>query len=137
MKFSTPCFVRVEDAEKRKELMEWISRIGYMVYCWCWDGCVRVIRCWTSPNGVSKAVGYPCKQVRKSDIDCGCNIELFMALAAMNQENDREQWFTNGHEWVKCPDDVVTKQVIPSYSDYHKATTSEIIKHFCKTSAAK
>ena len=29
MKFTTPCFVRVEDAEKRKELIGWLFSIGY------------------------------------------------------------------------------------------------------------
>ena len=31
MKFTTPCFVRVEDAEKRKELAVWLSSIGRYV----------------------------------------------------------------------------------------------------------
>lgn len=130
MKFKTPCFVRVEDAVKRKELIEWIGRIGYKVYDWYWGEYIRVIRCWTSPKGISKAVGYPCKQVRKSDIDCGSDIELFMALAAMNQENDLEQWFTDGQDWRLCHDEVITKMVNPSYALYHKATVEEIIEHF-------
>ena len=29
MKFTTPCFVRVENPEKRKELIEWLEGIGY------------------------------------------------------------------------------------------------------------
>lgn len=40
MKFTTPCFVRVEDAEKRKELTEWLKGIGYYVCSCClFDGC--------------------------------------------------------------------------------------------------
>ena len=31
MKFTTSCFVRVEDAEKRKELAVWLSSIGRYV----------------------------------------------------------------------------------------------------------
>lgn len=39
MKFTTPCFVRVEDAEKRKELTEWLQGIGYYVCpCCLFDG---------------------------------------------------------------------------------------------------
>ena len=30
---------------------------------------------------------------RNPSYDCGENVELFKALAAMNDENDREQWF--------------------------------------------
>lgn len=29
MKFTTHCFVRVEDAEKRKDVIEWCMHIGY------------------------------------------------------------------------------------------------------------
>ena len=40
MEFTTPCFVRVEDAEKRKELTEWLKGIGYHVCSCClFDGC--------------------------------------------------------------------------------------------------
>lgn len=39
MKFTTPCFVRVEDAEKRKEMTEWLKGIGYTVCrCCFFDG---------------------------------------------------------------------------------------------------
>ena len=93
MKFTTPCFVRVEDMEKRKELIAWLNQLGYNIYDWYWGRCIRIIRCWNTPKGVNKAVGYPCKQVRKTDIDCGENIELFKALAAMNDENDMQQLF--------------------------------------------
>lgn len=130
MKFMTPCFVRVEDAEKREELTAWLNELGYEVYDWYWGQYIRFIRCWTTPKGVSKAVGYPCKQVRKTDIDCGSDIELFKALAAMNDENDLYQWFTDGYEWVLCPDPVVTKSIIPSYATYHKATAKEIVERF-------
>ncbi|MCM1250327.1 MAG: hypothetical protein NC209_04190 [Alistipes sp.] len=63
-------------------------------------------------------------------IDCGTDVELFKALAAMNYENDREQWFTDGNDWCLCHDDIVTKMVIPSYALYHKATAAEIVEHF-------
>ena len=29
MTFTTPCFVRVENPEKRKELIEWLKALGY------------------------------------------------------------------------------------------------------------
>lgn len=29
MTFTIPCFVRVENPEKRKELIEWLKGIGY------------------------------------------------------------------------------------------------------------
>lgn len=32
--------------------------------------------------------------------------------------------------FIKCPDPVVTKAVIPSYADYRKATVEEIVEYF-------
>lgn len=125
----TPCFVCIEDADKRKEMFAWLGRIGYNSYDWYWGEYIRIIRCWTSPKGISKAVGYPCKQVRKTDIDCGTDIELFKALAAMNNNNDLEQWFTDGENWVLCTDPQMSKSVIPNYDAYRKATAEEILKH--------
>lgn len=68
----------------------------------------------------------------KRAIDCGTDIELFKALAAMNDENDNEQYF-------------VTELAGSSYCvhknrntnlDYslvcRKATAEEIIGHFKK-----
>lgn len=33
MKFTTPCFVRIEDAKKREELIEWLAKIGCTCQC--------------------------------------------------------------------------------------------------------
>ncbi|WP_302756889.1 hypothetical protein [Alistipes indistinctus] len=67
--------------------------------------------------------------VSKGYIDCGENTELFKALAAMNDENDREQWFVEEGRMFKC-----TSDKINGYS-YHwmttrKATAEEIVQYF-------
>lgn len=128
MKFKTPCFVRVENLEEREELSKFLSDIGrtamgsaeqpYMVAS---DD--SVIWCALEGRSIDTMVaqGY---------IDCGTNVSLFKALAAMNNENDREQWFTDGMDWRLCHDIIVTKMAIPSYALYHKATAEEIIEHF-------
>lgn len=93
MKFTTPCFVRIEDADEREKLDIWLRRIGrktlasknqsYAVasedsILWCnLDGCTI---------DVMISQGY---------IDCSTNVELFKALAAMNDENCSEQWFVS------------------------------------------
>lgn len=82
-------------------------------------------------------VSVDCNTIRngrnhKGGIDCGTDVDLFKAIAAMTPFNDREQWFTDGQDWRLCHDEVVTKMVIPSYSLYHKATAEEILKHFKK-----
>ena len=111
MKFTTPCFVRVEDAEKRKELTEWLKGIGYYVCSCClFDGCntlhcrgIDRLKIAYEVHGIcdyDEETRYSIGQFkaenaesRNPSYDCGENVELFKALAAMNDENDREQWF--------------------------------------------
>lgn len=134
MKFTTPCFVRVEDAEKRKELAVWLSSIGRYVspavtssdYHKDW-----VIVTEPYDPDLDGYVGIWAKTPKSpAFIDCGEDIELFKALAAMNDENDNEQYF-------------VTELAGSSYCvhknrntnlDYslvcRKATVEEIIEHF-------
>ena len=130
MTFTTPCFVRVENPEKRKELIEWLEGIGYkflmrglesnVLYVDVTSGCL--LCAFESPVTQSEMVS-------KGYIDCGDIIELFKALAAMNYENDREQWFVEEGRMFKC-----TSDKINGYS-YHwmttrKATAEEIVEYF-------
>ena len=149
MKFTTPCYVRVEDMEKRKELIAWLNQLGYNIYDWYWGRCIRIIRCWNTPKGVSKAVGCPCKQVRKTDIDCGENIELFKALAAMTDDRDDvNQWYVFAADYYFGEEDVYYHRghvisgidMIYVFEDWRnalyycrKATADEIIKHLKKS----
>lgn len=133
MTFTTPCFVRVENPEKRNNLREWAKNIGYnfvdvtgiesdysdpQPYIEVFPHSFRS----TTPQGNSFYVAS-----RKA-IDCGENIELFKALAAMNDENDREQWFVSneGSEWAIC------KKTLNVYSGVlcRKATAEEIVEYF-------
>lgn len=128
MAFTTPCFVRVEDAAERKKLIEWLKGIGYNItsrlhgdYVIAAEGkiYVAVIVCASKPF-----------------IDAGTNVELFRALAAMNDENDREQWFMVEHE--SSSDEMVyvnsddTMAYVQSGYGCHKATAEEIIEYFTK-----
>lgn len=147
MKFKTPCFVRVENAEERNKLLEWCLFIGYfrlqipreeqlskLVIC---DGeCTGIVN---NPTTFSLEMVYE---------DCGTDIELFKALAAMNDENDREQWYIitvdvyydwpQGHMF-KCqphPSEWhVGTSIDPMYC--RKATAEEIIKYFKKDEKRK
>lgn len=125
MAFTTPCFVRVEDAAERKKLIEWLKGIGYNItgrlhgdYVIAAEGkiYVAVIVCASKPF-----------------IDAGTNVELFKALAAMNDENDREQWFVvddGFEEEMVCSKSEVDYDYILSCYDHRKATTEEIISYF-------
>lgn len=115
MKFTTPCFVRVEDAEKRKELIKWMLSIGH-----------------------KHVIADKCEILTYGSIlqDCGNNIELFKALAAMNDENDYMQYLTDnvGNMGIctqQSPYRVVQMAGISfNIDNYRKATAQEIIEHF-------
>ena len=137
MKFKTPCFVRVEDAEKRDELIAYCKKIGYLQKYACDNKYLTVIAGF-EPNQVDTALW--CKDLRdamlgRGLIDCGTDIELFKALAAMNDENDREQWFTDTADgFSKCSVDRWLDEWQPEYHDrysiWRKATVEEIVEHF-------
>lgn len=133
MTFTTPCFVRVENPEKRKELIEWLEGIGYkflmrglesnVLYVDVTSGCL--LCAFESPVTQSEMVS-------KGYIDCRKNIELFKALAAMNDENDREQWFTDGYHFELCPTnkaDMVAWHMMYRTKP-RKATAEEIVEYF-------
>jgi hypothetical protein len=58
-------------------------------------------------------------------VDCGANEELFLAIAALRDDTDKYQWFTDGDLWFKCGDEVCNEG-----RKIHKATVNELIEHF-------
>lgn len=78
-------------------------------------------------------------------IDCGTNEDLFLALAALRDDTDVNQWFiyntinnTVGKfetiEWVLCKDNNICDYLNwdNCYKYCHKATVEELIEHFKK-----
>lgn len=137
MKFTTPCFARVEDAEKRKELAVWLSSIGRYVspavtssdYHKDW-----VIVTEPYDPDLDGYVGIWAKTPKSpAFIDCGEDIELFKALAAMNDENDNEQYFVTelaGSSYCVHKN----RNTNLAYSlTCRKATVAEIIEYFKKS----
>lgn len=133
MKFTTPCYVCITDAKKRAELCGWLNEIGYSEAATIFSGGSHATCIWCD-NTRSM---IPCfirtrrKFIPQDVFCCGSNIELFKALAAMNDWNDREQWFIEEGRMFKC-----TSDKINNYS-YHwqttrKATAEEIVEHFKK-----
>lgn len=144
MKFTTPCFVRVEDAEKRKELAVWLSSIGRYVspaVTSSDDHKDWVIVTEPYDPDLDGYVGIWAETPKSpAFIDCGENIELFKALAAMNDENDREQWYVckKGKNedafFLKCTITNITEwYYLRWYYICRKATVEEIIGHFKKS----
>lgn len=144
MKFTTPCFVRVDDAKKRRRLLIWLQEIGYDLYQSARSLNYPILCCNMIDDEPGNVYGEYAEELTGLcgifAYDCGENVELFKALAAMNDENDREQWFIaeEAKAWVnqglyapigsfeKC---LLEHRVgIPA----RKATVEEIIEHFKK-----
>ena len=150
MTFTTPCFVRVENPEKRKELIEWLERIGYHVCSCClFDGwntlhCRGIDRLKIAyeVHGIcdyDEETRYSIDQFKAENadskhpaVDCGENIELFKALAAMNYENNREQWFVEEGKMFKCTSDKINNYSY-NWLTTRKATAEEIVEYFKNT----
>ena len=139
MKFTTPCFVCVEDLDKRDALIDWCASIGYDTNKWKVSPKVRYVFCgayFAGRCGEKALASLP-----HNSIDCGENVELFKAQAAMNDENDREQWFVTKEvqAWVNqglyAPMGSFEKCLLEHRVGIsaRKATVEEIIKHFKKS----
>ena len=69
--------------------------------------------------------------IKQGFIDCGTNEELFLAIAALRDDTDKNQWFTDGNGyWQLC----IGSFKFPSLAKekLHKATVEELIEHFSK-----
>lgn len=136
MKFTTPCFVRVEDTEKREQLCKWCKSLGYCCpdipkeerlgeLVICDEECVGIVH------------NHAIFSIETAYIDCGDNIELFKALAAMNDAPSqfKHQWVIN-EEGDMClceynnPAQLVIRGMLPHNIGLRKATAEEIIEHF-------
>ena len=144
MAFIQPCFIRKNTPELRKELEE----LGYTPnsYECFWDDNNRYLITFISPtgfDGFGLCITDCCILDNKSYIDCGTNEDLFLALAALRDDTDVNQWFVmdveeyidiNQGDWFLATDRNKGKhigtQIDPMYC--HKATVEEIIEHFKK-----
>ena len=135
-----PCFIRKNTPELRKKLEE----LGYNRYpLWMAD--------WSDDDSryiylVTDVLYYtypkePTKPKSGEHINCGTNEELFLALAALRDDTDINQWFVmdcdvylhiDKGDWFIATDinkgKHIGTQIDPMYC--HKATVEEIIEHF-------
>ncbi len=153
MKFTQPAFVRVENPAERKELKKWLMAIGYQCKNLTIERLAPIVVC------SSAGYAYSASSV-DGKYDAGKNVELFKALAAMNDSNDREQWFVEdihkpcgiggqtvgleptrkvGEKWFKYENNdlrVTNHIAFEKENSYHrcclirKATAEEIVEHF-------
>lgn len=81
--------------------------------------------------------------VNNGVIDCGTNEELFLAIAALRDDTDKNQWFIHDDSdwnntpsifWYKCEEDSIIEDLAYNlmFNDCKKATVQELIEHFNK-----
>lgn len=143
MGFTTPCFIRKNTPELRVKLQklgyvfvpngygEWHIPIEKCEYLFCSSDIYR-----------GSTMYYCMGKIYKSNIgvDCGTNEELFLAIAALRDDTDNNQLFTNGKgDWSIYRDrsdgglpgmDFYGMPNEFDLSHYHKATVDELIEHF-------
>lgn len=160
MNFQTSCMVFVTDEQQQIGLEKWMESIGWRILGGR-NGGPRFLMADTDENaGLWLELDESAREWFGCDFyDCGSNIELFKALAAMNSDNDREQWFVahavirfnqlkgivqteTGARLIMAGD--WFKVLIPQANDIrakwmaaitpkqlsHKATKDEIIEHY-------
>lgn len=145
MGFTTPCFIRKNTPELRKKLEE----LGYEILnsgnttldAHNYDGngshkSIEEGRAIITSYGNLYGVIYDIDTVtKKGRIDCGTNEELFLAIAALKDDTDNNQWFTDGDKWILRPEIKfstywVYNDVDVNLDVIHKATVDELIEHF-------
>jgi len=115
MGFTTQCFIRKNTANIRNRLKE----LGY--YCNPYLGWHNLFTCVFGVNSVYSLDDYDTNGLK----EIGTNEELFLAIAALRDDTDKYQWFTDGDLWFKCGDEVCNEG-----RKIHKATVDELIEHF-------
>lgn len=146
-KFVVECFIRKNTPELRNKLNE----LGYHI-CSCTEfedakwletflqtdhPSVHGIGYWdeTCPFEPHQALDFFVKENATSEIpaiDCDENEDLFLTLAALRDDNNYMQWFTDGENWFqnKQNDIEVINCKVGNPINFHKATAEEIIKAY-------
>lgn len=88
MGFTTQCFIHKNTANIRNRLKE----LGY--YCNPYLGWHNLFTCVFGINSVYSLDDYDTNGLKEIDglIDCGTNEELFLAIAALRDDTDKNQW---------------------------------------------
>lgn len=134
--FTQSCLIR----KNTKELVDKLEELGYD-YAENGAGVWFIPLCELSYLAVNLySKGYYMGVNGKWDnscYDCGDNEQLFLALSALRDDTDKNQWFTDGSEWVLCKDIKFSSYWV--YNDLninldtiHKATPQELIEYFRK-----
>lgn len=131
MGFTTQCFIHKNTADIRNGL----KGLGY--YCNPYSGWHNLFTCVFGINSVYSLDDYDTNGLKEIDglIDCGTNGGLFPAIAALRDDTDKNQWFTDGDKWILCPETKFSTYWVCYHIDVntdtvHKAAVDELIEHF-------
>lgn len=129
MGFTTPAFILKNTPELRKKLGELGYKVGNEVYIN--DDFLA------TDNNEMFGIDEPYRPEQCNGyIHCGANEYLFLAIAALRDDVDIHQWFTDGNEWFLCK----YLKVGMHYQDkpeilfkkWHKATVKELKEFFSR-----
>ena len=146
MAFTIPCFIRKNNLELRKKLEELGYKPSYPIFQYP-EVFKHIAVCnffgskyyGVSDDEVSHYGEIKDAIKNRKMIDCGTNEELFLALAAMRDDSDKNQWFIcikdletafesfYEGDFILCK---INKFSKPEDEYFRKATVEEIIDHF-------
>ena len=141
MGFTTPCIIRKNTTKIRDRLKE----LDYNCNPYLgWHNLYTTIHGYASVYSMNDDDINVLSKKIDSFIDCGVNENLFLAIAALRDDTNENQWFTNGEEWAyhpktECcsPCNTVYRTLAFDYIpkdtnmvNYHKATVKELIEYF-------
>lgn len=146
MAFTTAAFIRRNTPELRKKLEE----LGYNCSSLRRDRSCLYTAAYLNFYHSIHPEWLDNEDIRKTnDIDCGTNEELFLAIAALRDDTDENQWFIadsllsvsyddtvgNDHYFIEPKGsmffwDINWMNATIISGNFHKATVEELIKHF-------
>lgn len=148
--FIQPCFIRKNTKELRNEL----EKLGYKICKYCKFKDAIWLNNYLPTNSIhgigyaNYAIGISAKESlnlflkgNSNYIDCDTNEDLFLAIAALRDDTDKNQYFKHNskNHFYKCDMDSFkdyfddcNKELDDHIEDYHKATVEELIEFFNK-----
>ena len=138
MGFTTAAFIRGNTPELRKKLEE----LGYKDSSTVQDSYTAI---YTDEEEGEFFTQY-LSNITDDEIavDCEVNEDLFFAIAALRDDTNENQWFTDGKDWAYHPKPSYCAPCVTIYKTLafdhipeefkresnHKATVEELIEHF-------
>ena len=132
-KFNNNCLLNLEGLNVDK-MLDYLIDLGY-------DDCYRYTitsselktHLWTTTFGCCGLTGFVLDFMKRPNdeeaLDLGSNLNLFLAITALNDENDYMQWFTNGEDWYQHKD---RNKFDTSSGLWRKVSLDELFTNFDK-----